>query len=301
MEESTVRVEQEESTLPEPMSAPDHHPEVVREAAGELVLPNQATDEARGTAIAMLRRVLGKQDAHFGTVAEARQAFALVWNNLESAAGSFAQQRMTALIEMFQANEQATIKAALSKEGLAKGSTDYVRTSELTSLYNAYLLLGTEALESATFNTKGLPHSWEATRKAVGEMAKQGKKIVLQRMAYVEADMKVRAAMKVPGTKELSPEAQAKARQMAEEQLAADERQAELEKAARETPQGIAQTIATSIIRRCKYQDGNVEKIDTGKAADIAGKIESAVHEEIKAIELKAAEAEKKAAETTKH
>ncbi len=289
------------TSMPEPLQAPEHTPDVTREVAGELVIPGQV-DENRKAALARLRKVLGKQDAHFNTVQEARVGLALVWNDLAQVEGSFSQQRVAQLVEIFQQNEQAVIKQSLDKEGMLKGTTDYVRLSELNSIFNCYLLVGADALESATFDSKGLPHSWADTKKAITAKLGEGRKAIKQRMIVVGAEMKVKQAMKLPAAAELSADAATKARAMADEEIATAERQEQLKQEAKKTPQGIAQTIAASIVRACKFTDQQgIEKIDDAKLTTIVSGIAGAVQTEVTAFANKAAEAEKKAAETVKH
>jgi len=300
-QDNTVRQDEVQGMTPAvPAEAPEHQSNVERQVSGELVIPG--TSEARSEALGMLKTILGQETPHYATATGLRQAFALVWNRMAVVEGSFAQRRMAALIEMFQQNEHSVITAALSRENVTKGTSDYQRLSELNSVYKAYLLVGTEALESATFDAKGLPHSWDATKKSITVHLQAGRKVVAERKAFIGAELKVRAAMRVPGTAELYEEAKAKARQLAQmeiDQAAEAERKAN---EAKKTPQGIAQRHAKSIVRDCKTTDAqNVERIDEATANTIAALIVQAVKDEIQSFNTAAAEAEKEASEQTKH
>ena len=288
------------NTVPTPINAPDHVPEVVREVAGELVIP-EAPNEARTFALSRLRKVLGKTDAKFATVAEARQGLSLVWADMEAAAGTFSQQRMAQLIEIFQTNEQAIIKQSLSREGVTVGTNDYSRLTDLNSIFNCYQLVGTDALESSAFDAKGLPQGWAETKKSITAHLKDGRANMKKSLLVVVNEMKVKAAMKLPASATLSPEAAVKAREMADAEINAGAQQEALKREAKKTTQGIAATIAGNILRQCKVTVAGVEKIDDAKATAILGAIQTEYTSASNAFNLAAATAEKKASEAVKH
>lgn len=246
--------------------------------SSSLTIPTNSVVEGKLEPIKSQSALLGGKSAHAASAHDVQVLVTSVFTTVEKAHATLGFQKMMALLDIFQSNDQQTVKDALSLKRFAdikdKGQNpDYVRMGKARALFEGWMLFGTAEMEKGMQNL-----SFENILKAVNEKRREFKAIADQRKAEFDALNDVRANLKIPAIAELTPELINQAKQLAAQRADTAKAEAAKQLEAAKTPQARAHAMAKSMLTVAKK-----ENLSDDFLMSMIGQLKSALKAEIKA------------------